>query len=58
MYVIATGNPFDGLALYGPFEDANGAGDWASDNFDEWTCVSMSAVSSMTVGDTTKALDV
>jgi hypothetical protein len=34
MYVVVTGNPFDGLSLWGPFNDANEAGDWASIEMD------------------------
>ena len=32
MTVIATGNPFDGVTLYGPFDDAEHAMLWADAN--------------------------
>jgi hypothetical protein len=36
--VVAVGNPFDGMRLYGPFSDANDANDWASETWkhEEW----------------------
>lgn len=35
--VLAVGNAFEGITLYGPFEDADSAEDFASDNqSDEW----------------------
>ena len=38
--VIAVGNPFDGLSLYGPFMTAEEAGDWADRNIDDtWQVV-------------------
>lgn len=32
MIVVALGNAFDGLALYGPFEDSEDAAIWAENN--------------------------
>ena len=31
MYVLIAGNPADGFEFYGPFDDAESAGDWGSD---------------------------
>ena len=31
MNVVVTGNPFDGLTIYGPFYDASHANEWADD---------------------------
>jgi hypothetical protein len=30
MFVVISGNPFDGLKIHGPFSDGNEANDWAS----------------------------
>lgn len=30
-YLVAAGNPFDGLDFIGPFEDAEDASNWAED---------------------------
>jgi hypothetical protein len=36
-YIIVYGDPINGLYFVGPFDDANEAGDYASDNIDgEW----------------------
>lgn len=34
-YVVCVGNPFDGMALYGPFPDAEAATDWAERGGDD-----------------------
>lgn len=44
MYVILCGNPVDGLKVYGPFESADLANEWAEDQLknigmDSWWCV-------------------
>lgn len=31
MFVVISGNPFDGLKVHGPFEDGNEANEWASE---------------------------
>jgi hypothetical protein len=31
-YVIAVGDPFNGLIFYGPFNGSNEAGEWATDS--------------------------
>lgn len=33
MFVILVGNPIDGMGLYGPFNDAGKANDYADANF-------------------------
>lgn len=40
-YVVSMGDPFNGLTLHGPFEDANTAGEWAGENYknETWTVV-------------------
>jgi hypothetical protein len=35
MYVIVTGNAFDGIRLWGPFETVEDANDWADEIQDE-----------------------
>jgi len=44
-YIVITGNPVDGLFFYGPFLDANDAGDWAEREHDgqEWWTAHLSA---------------
>ena len=32
MYVVATGSPFDGLTVYGPFASNDEAAEWAKCN--------------------------
>lgn len=40
MIIVANGNPFDGLALVGPFDDGEQAGEYAERHFDgEWWIV-------------------
>ncbi len=37
MFVILAGNPVDGMTVYGPFDDAEDANDYAENNFDgDW----------------------
>ena len=31
LHAVVIGNPFDGLSLYGPFDDATLANDWADE---------------------------
>lgn len=39
-FVVIVGNVIDGLTLWGPFDDAGDAGDWANENInDDWTTV-------------------
>lgn len=38
-YVICTGNVCDGFKFYGPFDDANEAVDFASDNYEQWDVI-------------------
>lgn len=43
-YCVAIGNPFDGMTLYGPFDDFTDAEVWAEENdnhCDEWWVVSV-----------------
>lgn len=41
MVVVVSGNPFDGLAIHGPFPEGNAANEWASDALqrEEWWVV-------------------
>jgi len=40
--VVAVGNPFDGLTLFGPFCDGEEANEWAGDVVrDEWHSMAM-----------------
>jgi len=32
-FVVAKGDPFNGMELYGPFSNGDEAGDWARDEF-------------------------
>ena len=42
LFVVIAGNVVDGLSHYGPFMDANDAGDWANINLDdEWVCAKL-----------------
>lgn len=43
MYVLAVGNSFDGLTLYGPFEDAEETNDIGSSEFpnQDWHVVDL-----------------
>ena len=44
-YVVVAGNIADGLRFYGPFTDANVAGDWASEEVDDtWITVKLEQV--------------
>jgi hypothetical protein len=43
MIVVATSNSFDGMRLYGPFEDEESAQDWASENAEEWHTVEVTS---------------
>lgn len=43
MIVVATSNPFDGMKLYGPFEDEESAHSWASGNAQEWHSVEVTS---------------
>jgi len=40
-YAIAVGNAWDGIALYGTFDDGSEATEWADQFFknEEWHCV-------------------
>lgn len=41
-FVVAYGNPWDGLHLCGPFDDAESANEYADDNIkDEWWVVEL-----------------
>ena len=43
--VLVSGNPFDGLVLWGPFADSEDAGDYAEENkMDQWTAVGIEPV--------------
>jgi hypothetical protein len=37
-YALATGNPFDGLKLHGPFDDAETANEYAENHYhgEDW----------------------
>jgi hypothetical protein len=35
MYLVATGNPWDGITLYGPFSSEIEAMEWAENNGEE-----------------------
>jgi hypothetical protein len=52
MFVIVTGNAFDGLALWGPWEYMEDAHYWAEHCHDVWTCVKIETPS----GDWHKAM--
>lgn len=39
MFVIVTGNAFDGLNLWGPWEYQEDAHSWAEYCYDQWECV-------------------
>ncbi|WP_026332132.1 hypothetical protein [Thioalkalivibrio sp. ALE16] len=46
LYVVASGNPFDGLTFVGPFDDPNAAGDYAGESNlsrDTWQVVPLTA---------------
>jgi hypothetical protein len=43
MIVVATSNSFDGMKLYGPFEEEESAQDWASENAEEWHTVEVTS---------------
>jgi len=45
-YVIAMGNAFDGLTLYGPFDDKDFALEWAgeSDGGMPWEIVTLASI--------------
>lgn len=49
MFVVISGNPFDGMNVHGPFDDANEANEWASGSSDlkneTWWVVSVDKVS-------------
>ena len=38
MFVVISGNPFDGMTIHGPFDDGEAANDWADSNIknDTW----------------------
>lgn len=42
-YVVAVGNAFDGMSLFGPFDSTDDASDWAGTNLrnEEWLVVSI-----------------
>lgn len=41
-YVVAVGNAFDGVKLYGPFDNADEASNWADANVvEEWNIVDL-----------------
>jgi hypothetical protein len=39
MHIIASGNAFDGIFFFGPFDDADSAVEWAERNCFEWHLV-------------------
>ena len=39
MYVVADGNAFDGIELYGTFDDPEDASYWAERNCLEWNVI-------------------
>lgn len=42
MYIVATGNPFDGQRITGPFEEFADAEEWANVNADlDWFIVEL-----------------
>lgn len=45
LYVVLTGNPIDGLSVYGPFEDAEAANEFADGCLrgNEWWSVTLHA---------------
>jgi len=48
MYIVAAGNPFDGMEVYGPFDDGNDANEWAEHEFrhgGEWWVMKLRRVS-------------
>lgn len=42
-YAVCTGNPFDGMFLWGPFATAEEASQWAQDLTVEWHVVRLHA---------------
>lgn len=46
MIVVGASNPFDGITLYGPFEDFDEANDWAEHNITDmdWWSVKVEPV--------------
>jgi hypothetical protein len=44
MYVIATGDAFDGIVLWGPFLEMEDAHEWAESHFDHWDCIKLKQV--------------
>jgi len=42
-FVVVAGNVVDGVRIFGPFDDANTAGDWASFNIndEDWVCTKL-----------------
>ncbi len=44
-YVVAKGNPLDGITLYGPFEDSDSALEWAecNDREGDWWIVTVNS---------------
>jgi hypothetical protein len=40
-YVVVIGNPFDGLTIHGPFDDADQVDNYAEDCQDDWWVVTL-----------------
>lgn len=41
MFVVVTGNAFDGQSIFGPFNDAEQANEWAENVQDDWWVVEL-----------------
>jgi hypothetical protein len=44
MTVVAVGNPFDGITLFGPFQDETEALEWAEGTSGDWHIVHLEEV--------------
>lgn len=45
MYVLLVGNPVDGIAVFGPFNNGEEANEWADDHLrnEEWWAVALNS---------------
>lgn len=50
LFIVIAGNVVDGLSHYGPFTDANEAGDWAAEELRdvEWVCAQLTQIQGVT----------
>ena len=46
MWIVAIGDAFDGITLYGPFDECEDATEWADNHTEdrEWTVVQINAI--------------